>query len=49
MNSLSGLRSANPLPSKKFLVEEVIKILTKKLSRAGKTGTPLQVNYLFTI
>ena len=30
INSLSGLRSANPLPSKKFRVEEVIKILTKK-------------------
>ena len=38
INSLSGLRSANPLPSKKFRVEEVIKILTKKFVQSWEDG-----------
>ena len=38
MNSLSGLRSANSLPSKKFRVEEVIKILTNKFVQSWEDG-----------
>ena len=47
INSLSGLRSANPLPSKKFRVEEVIKILTKKFVQSWEDGKSSSSKFSF--